>query len=289
MPAAIPPDTDSPRNPGTRRGAAALPEAMPGMSSHTTVNRAAGMTARSRLVRLGMLALRWLQAIGRFACPERCRLCGLSGTTPVCRLCHESLLPPVHRCLQCALPLASGASRCGACLRDMPPYARTVTLGDYARPQAGLVTALKYRAEVPIASWLAHQLAAAVRRELPLAERPALLLPIPLSRKRLQSRGFNQAWELTRRLAVRLDCAAHPMILQRRRDTLPQTGLPLAARRANLRDAFVLSQPAAIAGVHVGLVDDVMTSGATLRAAARLLRRHGAARVTLLVALRTPR
>lgn len=241
------------------------------------------------LARLGVLARRWLQVAGRHAFPDNCRLCGMLGTETVCALCRDSILQPAHRCMQCALPLATKALRCGACLRDTPPYARTITLGDYASPQAELVIALKYRAELPVARWLAQQLASAVRHELAPAERPTLLLPVPLSRRRLQARGFNQAWEITRHLAAALECAAHPVVLQRSRDTTPQPGLSLRDRRANLRNAFTLHPPEAIRGLHVGLVDDVMTSGATLHAAARLLMRHGAARVTLLVALRTPR
>ena len=245
--------------------------------------------AATPFARLDGLARHWLRAAARRAFPDSCRLCGMLGMDTVCALCQDSLLQPVHRCRQCALPLATDAGRCGACLRDTPPYARTLTLGDYAAPQAGLVTALKYRAELPVARWLAQQLAGAVRRELAPAERPALLLPVPLSRSRLQARGFNQAWEITRHLAAALDCAANPVALQRSRDTTPQPGLSLHARRANLRNAFTLPAPEAIRGEHIGLVDDVMTSGATLHAAARLLMRHGAARVTLLVALRTPR
>lgn len=262
-----------------------MPPAMPGPNDAPAINA----PATSQLVRLGALIRNWLQAAIRHALPDSCRLCGALGAETVCPLCHDSILQPVHRCTQCALPLATGTLCCGACLRDTPPYARTVTLGDYAAPQAGLVTALKYRAELPIARWLAQQLASAALRELEPAERPALLLPVPLSRSRLQARGFNQAWEIARHLAAPLDCAANPMVLQRSRDTTPQPGLSLRARRANLRNAFTLHAPEAIRGVHVGLVDDVMTSGATLHAAARLLMRHGAARVTLLVALRTPR
>lgn len=250
---------------------------------------AASAPAPTRFARLRTLAGCWLQIAARRAFPDSCRLCGMLGTDTVCTSCQDSILQPVHRCIQCALPLATEALRCGACIRDTPPYARTITLGDYAPPQAELVTALKYRTELPVARWLAQQLARATRHELAPAERPALLLPVPLSRRRLQARGFNQAWEITRHLAAALKCAAHPVVLQRSRDTTPQPGLSLRARRANLRNAFTLHAQEAIRGVHVGLVDDVMTSGATLHAAARLLMRHGAARVTLLVALRTPR
>ncbi len=190
------------------------------------------------------------------------------------------------------MPLADDhTARCGACLRKTPPYARTITLGDYAPPLSGLITGLKYRAQLPTASWLAHRLAAAVRA-LPPSERPTVLLPVPLSAVRLRERGFNQAWEIARRVGSELGCATNPHGLQRHRDTTPQTGLPLKARRANLRGAFTLftlTDEKSIENQHVGIVDDVMTTGATLHEIARVLRRHGARQVTAIAALRTPR
>lgn len=231
----------------------------------------------------------WLQSASHFAVPDQCRLCGIIASAPVCELCQDDVLRPVSRCLQCALPLITDAPRCGACLRDQPPYECTLTLGDYAPPQASLVTALKYRAHIPLARWLAHRLAERVRNTLTEDARPTLLLPVPLAPRRLRQRGFNQAWEITRHLAKHLDCLADPMLLQRVRETAPQPNLTLPARRANVRRAFVVREPSVVRGAHVGVVDDVMTSGATLHAVARLLKRHGAARVTLLVALRTPR
>jgi ComF family protein len=117
---------------------------------------------------------------------------------------------------------------------------------------------------------------------------PDVLAPIPLAPQRLAGRGFNQAWEIARPLGRQLGIAVSATLLTRRRDTVSQRALDQSARQANLRDAFVLDPPRRLDGLHIGLVDDVMTTGATLREAARVLKAHGAARVTALPALRTP-
>jgi len=111
---------------------------------------------------------------------------------------------------------------------------------------------------------------------------------VPLAPQRLASRGFNQAWEIARPLARRLGVRADATLLTRRRDTAAQLTLDLPARQANLRDAFALARPMRLDGLHIAVVDDVMTTGATLRAAAAVLKAHGARRVTALPALRTP-
>lgn len=179
---------------------------------------------------------------------------------------------------------------CGSCADDDPVDA-TLALGDYAAPFDRLILRLKFGARLPAAGWIAAQLAARMRATGTL---PDLLLPVPLSARRLAERGFNQAWEVTRPLARHLGIPASATLLVRHRETASQRTLDLAARLANLRDAFAVADIAGITddrplhGRHVGLVDDVMTSGATLREAARVLKAHGAARVTALTALRTP-
>ncbi|RZT38729.1 ComF family protein [Cupriavidus agavae] len=188
---------------------------------------------------------------------------------------------------------------CGTCADDDPIDA-TLTLGDYASPFDRLILGLKFGARLPAAGWIAAQMAAQMAAEMTAqmaahtaaARRastlPDLLLPIPLAPHRLAERGFNQAWEIARPLARRLGIGSSATLLCRQRDTPSQRALDLAARHANLRDAFSLISDLSVAGAHVGLVDDVMTTGATLREAARVLKAHGAVRVTAIVALRTP-
>lgn len=165
------------------------------------------------------------------------------------------------------------------------PLDATVTLADYAEPLDRLILRLKFGAALPVAGWIAGQLAESLRA---LPDLPDLIIPVPLAPQRLASRGFNQAWEIARPLARRLGVRADATLLTRHRDTAAQLTLDLPARQANLRDAFALARPMRLDGLHIAVVDDVMTTGATLRAAAAVLKAHGARRVTALPALRTP-
>ncbi|WP_143322852.1 ComF family protein, partial [Burkholderia pseudomallei] len=112
-----------------------------------------------------------------------------------------------------------------------------------------------------------------------------VIAPVPLARRRLVERGYNQAWAIARPLARKLKVRADAALAARVADTAPQSRLAFDARRANVAAAFAVARP--VAGLHVGVVDDVMTSGATLDALARTLKEAGARRVTNFVALRT--
>ncbi len=214
--------------------------------------------------------------------PSACLVCARVQREVVCTECAGALLQPVPRCPRCAMPDSHG--HCGTCADDDPVDA-TLTLGHYATPFDTLILQLKFGARLPAAAWLGAQLAEAVRVS---GTRPDLLLPVPLSAQRLAERGFNQAWEMARPMARLLGVGMSATVLTRSRDTLSQRTLDLTARQANLQQAFTVDATAVLDGLHVGLVDDVMTTGATLREAARVLKAHGAARVTALVALRTP-
>lgn len=213
--------------------------------------------------------------------PSACAVCGAVQRDVVCAACARSLLAARRRCPRCAAPAG------GQCCAGVPddPLDATVTLGDYADPLDQLVLRLKFGAALPVAGWLGGQLADRLRA---LGELPDLIAPVPLSPQRLAARGFNQAWQIARPLARRLGVRADATLLARRRDTAAQSTLDLPARQANLRDAFMPGRPLRLDGLHIGLVDDVMTTGATLRAVAAVLKAQGARRVTALPALRTP-
>lgn len=151
-----------------------------------------------------------------------------------------------------------------------------------------LIADFKFNARVELARPLAGQLLGVVQGTP--GARPELLLPIPLSRGRLAQRGYNQAWELTRHLTRSLGITSSAHVLERPVDSAHQADLPLAQRLRNLRGAFFVNprQRARVAQRHVALVDDVMTSGATLHEAAATLLRAGAARVDAWVLARTP-
>jgi len=235
---------------------------------------------RARRVFAGPAAQLW-----RALLPSACLVCAAVQRDVVCAACADALSRPVSRCPRCATPGSHGA--CGLCAHDDPLDA-TLTLGDYAAPFDQLVLQLKFGARLPAAGWIAARLAMLARTGHAPPDLPDLLVPIPLSPSRLAERGYNQAWEIARPLARHLGIRASATLLSRRRDTISQRTLDLTARLANLRQAFVVSHDTSPRGLHVGLIDDVMTTGATLREAARVLKKQGAARVTALVALRTP-
>lgn len=232
----------------------------------------------------------WFRTGLRHLLPCACALCGAVQGGLVCSGCIGDLAPQLHRrrCIQCAIALESRhtARHCHACLAGAPDFDATVVIADYDWPLDHLVTGLKFRAQLPLAAWLAGQLGNALAAAP--GDLPDVLLPVPLSPARLHSRGYNQAWEIARRLAHQLNIPAHVNALHRVRDNPAQATLDRAERLTNLLGAFVVAEPARIVGHHIGVVDDVMTTGTTLGEIATQLKRAGASRITNVVALRTP-
>ncbi|MEO7854339.1 MAG: ComF family protein [Rubrivivax sp.] len=225
---------------------------------------------------------------GRLAPAGQCEVCRSWSGAALCGECIACFAAPVTRCARCGLALATAQAVCGECLRDPPPYQACVCAVDYAFPWDALIARFKFNGQVELAQVLALQLHRAVQHSAhPL---PEWLVPVPLSTARLAERGYNQAWQLARQLANRLSIAASAALLQRPVDTAHQADLPLRERRSNLRGAFFIDprQQARIVQRHVALIDDVMTSGATLREATTTLLRAGARRVDVWVLARTP-
>ncbi|MCW5628865.1 MAG: ComF family protein [Rhodoferax sp.] len=216
--------------------------------------------------------------------PSQCLVCRSWPGEPLCEACIARFAQPCARCQTCAMPVPSAVLRCGACIRDPPPLDACVAAVPYAYPWAGLIVQFKFHPQPGHARALA-----AVLRHAPWVE-PALdhadhILPMPLSTQRLRTRGFNQALELARRLAPDKTDAG---LLLRIRDTAPQSALSRTERLHNVRHAFAVEPTRAgeLVGRRIVLVDDVMTSGASLHAAATALRRGGAQHVTALVLAR---
>lgn len=172
-----------------------------------------------------------------------------------------------------------------------PAYDAACAAVAYGFPWDGLVAGFKFHAAIALAAPLVALMEQAWRAAQPAQPLPSVLLPVPLSDARLRERGYNQSWELARRLARRLQAPAEASLLLRIRDTPAQQTLPLVARAANVRRAFALEpqRAADVRGEHVMLVDDVMTSGSTVDEIARVLHAAGAARVSVCVFARTPR
>jgi ComF family protein len=223
-------------------------------------------------------------------------LCGKMSQDPFCTACDLAYWNEARlRCVTCALPLAAGHAgaatsrqyRCAGCVGATRAFDATVALADYRPPLDRLTLDLKFRSRLALAEAFAERLARAARDAIDPGERPDVVVPVPLARKRLAARGFNQAWEIARRLARRLELPADATLLARVTETARQATLDADARRRNVEAAFAVTKP--VRGLALAVVDDVMTSGATLEAAAQALKAAGARRVTNLVVLRTPK
>lgn len=177
---------------------------------------------------------------------------------------------------------------CGACLKAPPPFERAVAAVDYGHPWDELVRRFKFDASLDLSHALARQLLDAIRRDN--VERPDWLLPVPLSAARLRERGYNQAWELARRVARELPCATDARLLLRMKDTPHQLALPPGQRAANVRGAFAIEprRRHELQGRSIAVLDDVMTTGATVSEIARTLLQAGACAVQVWVLARTP-
>ncbi len=230
----------------------------------------------------------FLRATGTARLPSPCEVCRSWSGAALCPACVARFAAPRPRCARCGIGLAQAAAACGACLREPPPFERTVCVADYGFPWDRLIADFKFHGRAELAGALAEQLTLAVGAAgLRL---PDGVLPVPLSDKRLAERGYNQAWELARRVAGALAIPATATLLRRPLDAAHQIELDRPARQRNLRRAFMVdpAQRAGVPGRRFALVDDVMTTGATAHAAADALRRAGAAAVEVWVLARTP-
>lgn len=240
--------------------------------------------------------------------PTDCAVCGSElssdGWLRICRACWAGLQPWCGpACARCGLPFASShaldssVAECGGCRQDLPAFAAARSFGLYTGRLRQVVLRVKFSGDVRLGERLGELLVTAweaLPREgdggLPL------IIPVPLHPSRQRERGFNQSETLATGLVRAIgkqkggpELAVAKSILRRHRATPPQTGLSVAARRENLRGAFVVVKPEDVRDRVIVLVDDVMTTGATLSACARALKRAGAAEVLgLTLARATP-
>jgi len=230
-------------------------------------------------------------ALLRGLLPASCALCAASGEL-LCSACAAQFFgaeAAVVRCPRCANPLPDTAQGqlCGSCRTEPPAFDVTLVAADYAMPTDQLVLQLKFGHRLALATLFARLLRDAVLQQ-PGFTLPALLCPVPLGPRRLAERGYNQALEIARPLARSLGVALHPRLASRVQETAAQSSVAPEQRRHNIAGAFAIPDAALVQGRHIGVVDDVMTSGRTLNELAATLKRHGAARVSNLVFARTP-
>jgi ComF family protein len=210
--------------------------------------------------------------ITRALLPQACHLCGAdSAARPLCAACLKELpWLQENRCAVCAVTLATGRV-CGACLEQPPRFEKVEAVFAYRYPVDALIRAYKYRGRLALARVLAELLAREVARDIDV------IVPTPLAPRRLAERGFNQALEIARVVAAETGIALIPDACRKTTDTPPQASLPWKERSRNVRRTFVCD--ADFDGERVAVVDDVLTTGATLNELARVLRKAGAGSV----------
>ncbi|PMQ07530.1 Orotate phosphoribosyltransferase [Dyella sp. AD56] len=224
-------------------------------------------------------------SLQRFVLPCRCLLCGGAGNDglDLCRDCARELPRNRTCCARCALPLPEPTALCGQCQRRPPPWDTAWVPFRYAWPLDRLESRFKFSANLACG----RVLSSLWLREPPPTELPVWVVPVPLHIGRLRERGYNQARELARPLAKHLGLTSRFNVLFRQRPTAAQTELGAVARRRNVRGAFITREHTAWPA-HVVLLDDVMTTGATLMECARMLKRAGVQRVDVWALARAP-
>ena len=222
----------------------------------------------------------WCTFFAQHLLPQQCLLCTAPAPArALCEDCHAQL-PRLDsmRCPQCATPTLHG-NVCGACLAAPPAFAAVSAAYAYAWPLAPLIQQFKYAGNLALTRLLAEAMCAAIRAPVDL------VVPMPLGSARLRARGFNQALELARYASAATGTTLAASACRRVRDGTPQALLPWKARAKNIRGAFVCD--ADLEGMRVAVVDDVMTTGATLHEIARTLHKAGAREVHGWVVART--
>lgn len=234
----------------------------------------------------------WLERVLR-RCPGQCAVCRAWTGQKVCAECLLRYVRVAPRCWTCAArlpPALAGQdqARCANCLREPPPLDRSIAALDYTFPWDGLLQHYKFHQAIELRESILERLDHVLN--LAHASAPDWLLPVPLAPDRLRERGYNQSRELARALAKRRKLSCDPGLLLRVRSTAQQARLPLQQRGHNVHEAFAIepSRLEELHGSHVAILDDVMTSGATLFEIARVLRQAGAAQVQAWVVARTP-
>lgn len=217
---------------------------------------------------------------------QDCHLCGVRSDACLCRNCRRDLpYRTLRGCPRCAAQTSAGQV-CGACLADAPAFDDTVAAFGYAFPLDRLLQSYKFNENLSLTAVFSASLLAAVRRDLLQrgSAPPDRVVPLPLARKRLAGRGFNQSALLAEIAARELGIPYAPHGLLKVRDTPPQAGLDREARLKNVRGAFDCGE--SLSGLRIAIVDDVMTTGATLSEAAKALKKAGASWISAWVVAR---
>lgn len=229
---------------------------------------------------------RWLQQLLYTLVPGTCILCdGASHRNlDLCEGCEEDLPRLTGVCTRCSLPLGQAQTLCGRCFSDPPPYERCIALYHYAPPIDRLIIDFKYSRKLLIGKILGYLLAQHLR-DLYRDSAPDLLIPVPLHPKRLRDRGFNQALEIADVISDRCHIPIDNRCCRRVKHTDAQRNLSAKQRQRNIRNAFRVDEE--ISASKVAIVDDVVTTGATVAEMSKTLLRHGVEEVHVWAIART--
>jgi len=218
--------------------------------------------------------------------PCQCACCGApSGNELICSGCKDDLPWLTKACAICSLPLFGQDSPlllCGECIKSPPPFDHVTTLFSYESPINHLIHQLKFAKKLSIARLMGEFL---LQKIINQDKKPDLIIPVPLHSQRLKERGFNQAHEIARYIAKPLGIPLMSHQIVRHKNTVEQASLPFEQRKSNLAHAFSLRQK--LQADYIAIVDDVMTTGYTVRALADLLRKNGVKKIAIWCCART--
>ncbi|MCK5001429.1 MAG: ComF family protein [Gammaproteobacteria bacterium] len=223
--------------------------------------------------------------------PPRCLMCARPGLDGVdlCEHCHQQLPFNQIACMACALPLPPNISEgavCGRCQKKPPRYDQAFSLFSYEQPVIWLIQQLKFNEKLAHARLLGELIAESDCVTKISDDEGVCILPVPLFKKRLRQRGFNQSIELARALSKKTGWPMELQRVQRVRETSAQTGLDAKERRKNIRGAFEVLE--ALPQKHVVIIDDVVTTGSTANELSRVLKKAGVEKITVLSLARAP-
>jgi ComF family protein len=213
--------------------------------------------------------------------PAQCLICALeSNDKLICSYCEKKILSPRHFCLHCALPLNKTANYCGDCLQKDYLFDHIHALGDYKKPLSILIKQLKYQQQLIAGELLAELLTKSILSRYNKQQLTSFdyLLAVPLHPKKLRQRGFNQAQIIADSLHKALGIPLLENYIIRNQNTVPQEGLSISERRNNLTNAFAVDPGTTqqITGKNIIIIDDVVTTGATINSLCKHLKNKGA-------------
>lgn len=238
------------------------------------------------------LFIQHLKQIIEYVLPAQCLLCKLpSNNKLICKYCENTLRKERPCCQRCGLPLNKLQPFCGDCLKHPPAYTQLHCLGDYQKPYSTLIKKFKYAKQLINGELLAQLLTQSITSTIPKKQLSQInyLLPVPLHNKKHQQRGFNQAQLLAENISKKLHIPLLLNAVKRQKQTDAQENLSAAKRKKNLQNAFITTtkQQTNLSGSYIVIIDDVVTTGATVDSLCKTLLQAGVQRVDIWCICRT--